>query len=352
MRITMLMPKLPPAVCGIADHSLMLGKALEDLDVKVRLLAPRSGANASAESQERLWDGSAKGLRAVIRSDGADVLWVQYSGYGFSSKGVPMGLARAVEGIAGRESGTTIVACMHETHAGTSGLGWRAPIMQPLQIAAARRIVRAADIVFATVDENLERCIHEYGASRDAVELLPISANLPEIRVTAAERDAFREGLRLQKKARIAVIFGLWSSQLRSIALFKADLQSALRAGHIDHVVAVGGEAAPHRMSAMLGRAKELGGRMSVLGPAPAADVARILRCCDIGLVPTPPAYLRKSGVAAAFAAADLEVWLKTGCGGAVMRTNVEAFPAWSQIAALALETIEARLENAHYAVR
>ena len=347
MRVTILMPKLPPAVCGIADHSLLLGRALEHLGAEVEHLAPCDGTAGPKEENTRLWDGTAKGLQSAIRRHQADVLWIQYSGYGFSKRGIPGGLARAVEHAARWRSGIAVVACMHETHASRASLGWRAPIIQPLQISAARRIVRAADMVFATVEVNLERCIREYGASRDTTRLLPIAANLPELQVSTAERDQFRTHLGLEKGARIAVTFGLWSSQMRSIGLFKSDLESALRRGHIEHIVAVGGEMFPSQMNAVMREAKHFDGEMTVLGPAPAADIARILRCCDIGLVPTASMYLRKSGVVAAFAAADLELWMKDASGNTVAVKDMDAFPTWNQIAILALESMSSHFAPA-----
>lgn len=352
MRINVLTPNLPPAVCGIADHSILLGNALRRLGAEVDYLAPCRGPNASQSTNACLWDGTTKGLHTAIQRRESDVLWIQYSGYGYSKKGIPVALARAIEHIAKSRPGMSIVACMHETHASKTRLGWRAPIIQPLQISVARRIVKAAHVVFATVDVNLERCIHEYGAARDVIELLPIASNLPNVEISAAERQQFRERLGLRNGARIAVTFGLWSSQLRATNLFRSELLAALRQGRIEHVVAVGGETAPSQMNVVNDIANVFNGRMSVLGPASAVDVARALRCCDIGLVPTPPDYLRKSGVAAAFAAAGLEIWMKDFRGDTIVAADIEAFPAWDQIAAIAFETISSRLTNLRRAVR
>lgn len=347
MQVTLLMPNLPPAVCGIADHSLLLGESLERLGAKVNHLAPHGGITIPQGAETCLWDGTANGLQAAIRRHGTDVLWIQYSGYGFSGKGIPSGLARAIEHVVRCCSGTSIVVCMHETHASKASLGWRAPIVQPLQISVARRIVRAADIVFATVSINLEQCIHEYGVSRDAIRLLPIAANLPDVHVTDAERKRFRNRLGLGKGARLAAIFGLCSSQVRSITLFRTELESALRRGQVEHIVVVGGEGTPSPMNAVRREANHFNGRMSVLGPAPADDIARVLRCCDIGLVPTPPEYLRKSGVAAAFVAAGLEIWMKDASGNTIVEVDMETFPSWDQIATLALEAMTSHIGEA-----
>ena len=352
MRISVLTPKLPPAVCGIADHGFLLGEALERLGAEAQYLAPCHGTNACRGKDAGSWDGTADGLHSAIQQHEADVLWIQYSGYGYSKKGIPVALARAIEQVAKARSRPLIVACMHETHASRTGLGWRAPIIQPLQISVARRIVRAADLVFAAAAINVERCIHEYGAPREMVELLPIASNLPNIEISADERRQFRERLGLSAGSRVAVTFGLWSSQIRAITLFENELQSALQRGCIEHIVAIGGETTPSRMDAVSDSAKVFNGRMSVLGPASAVDVARVLGCCDIGLVPTPRDYLRKSGAAAAFAAADLQIWMKDAGGKTVVETDIEAFPTWDQIAATAFESMNSRLEIIRRAIR
>jgi hypothetical protein len=105
----------------------------------------------------------------MTRRLGTDVLWIQYSGYGFSRKGMPFGLARALGEVQKSEYAPIVIVCMHETHANLTRLGWRAHLIRQLQIAATRRVARTGDIVFATVEVNLNRCIDEYGVSRNSL---------------------------------------------------------------------------------------------------------------------------------------------------------------------------------------
>ena len=239
MRVTMLMPNLPPIVCGIADHSLLLGEALNGLGSTVDYLALRRDENASGESNMHLWDGSVKGLTEMTRRLGTEVLWVQYSGYGFSGKGMPFGLARALGVVRKSDYAPIVIVCMHETHANLTRLGWRAPLIRQLQIAAARRVVRTGDIVFATVDVNLKRCIDEYGVSQNSISLLPIASNIPVVPAQESDRVTFRRRLGLSDDARIAAIFGLWATQVRTLELFSGELDASLRRGRIDHVIAM-----------------------------------------------------------------------------------------------------------------
>jgi hypothetical protein len=338
IRITMLMPNLPHVVCGIADHSLLMGKALNRLGCDVDYLARHGDGSRIEAPNLHVWDGRAASLVDAIRLAGTQVLWVQYSGYGFSGNGAPLALASALGHVRKLDSAPMIVVCMHETHADLSRFGWRGILLQRLQRTAARRVARSGDLVFATVDISMKRCVHEYGVSPELVFLLPIATNIPWVSVGQGDRIALRRRLRVAAEARIAAAFGRWDTQSRALALFERDLRAALRGGLIDHVVAVGGEAAEPPGDSLTCLGGSLNGQLTVLGPASEREIAKILRCCDVGLVPTPLDYVRKSGVAAAFATAELELWMKNEQSELVVEKNPEPFPDWNDLAVLASE--------------
>ena len=135
MRITMLMPNPPPVVCGIVDHSLRLGNGLEKLGSTVEYLALSRNGLESGESNVHYWNGSARDLGNAIRKLGTQVLWIQYSGYGYSAKGVPVTLAHALDKVRRSRTAPTMVICMHETHANLARFGWRA---SPIQMLSER----------------------------------------------------------------------------------------------------------------------------------------------------------------------------------------------------------------------
>lgn len=253
---------------------------------------------------------------------------------------MPFALAHALGEVRKSKYAPIVIVCMHETHANLTRLGWRAPLIRQLQIAAARRVVRTGDIIFATVEVNLNRCIEEYGVPCSAISLLPIASNIPVVPAQESDRVTFRRRLGLPEDARIAVTFGLWATQARTLELFSGELNASLRRGQIDHVIAIGGEAEqPAKIPLKVG-GNNLNGHLTVYGPAAASEVARILSCCDIGLVSTPPDYLRKSGVAAAFVAANLELWMKNERTAVVVERNPAPFPTWEDLASTANEKI------------
>lgn len=342
MHITMLMPNLPPFVCGVADHGIMLGEALGRLGVNINYLGLRGGTGSSDASTMELWDGSTNSLESALRGMSSDFLWVQYSGYGFSRRGVPISLVQTLAGIRKRRPDLRIVVCMHETHASSAGLRWRTPFIQPLQIFAGKRTAQAAHILFATVEKNLLRCVREYGVPAKRVSLLPIASNIPGVAVDSGERVAFRKQLNLHDNARIAVIFGTWATQERTLRLFREDLKLSLENAQIDHVLAIGGDHACCRKEILGALGKQLGKHFTVRGPASREEIGRTLGCCNVGLVPTPLDYLRKSGVVAAFSAAKLELWQKDGGAGTAILRDVEPFPSWEQVANTAMNQLVA----------
>jgi len=181
---------------------------------------------------------------------------------------------------------------------------------------------------------------------------LPIASNIPNVEVQESDRVAFRRQLMLPENARIAVTFGLWATQLRTLALFGDELVSSLRHRQIDHVLAIGGEAKQPPVNLLKVGGKHLNGHLTVYGPAPGPEIAKILGCCDVGLVPTPRDYLRKSGVAAAFVAANLDLWTKSARSEFAVERNLAPFPQWRDLAGIAHERITSHIKGIGNACR
>jgi hypothetical protein len=117
-------------------------------------------------------------------------------------------------------------------------------------------------------------------------------------------------------------------------------------------VIAIGGEAEQPAKTPLKAGGNSLNGHLTVYGPATASEVARTLSCCDIGLVSTPPDYLRKSGVAAAFVAANLELWMKNERSEIVVERDPAPFPSWGDLAGMATEKIMSHMNRSDDAGR
>ena len=68
---------------------------------------------------------------------------------------------------------------------------------------------------------------------------------------------------------------------------------------------------------------------MQILGPRPAADIGKILCCCDFALASTPRAVLEKSGAFMAYAFAGLAVLVSNaGVYGPAEKDDLPVFDA------------------------
>ncbi len=113
----------------------------------------------------------------------------------------------------------------------------------------------------------------------------------------------------------VSVAFGSWGMQIRAFARHMACLEKAIEMGKVHRFACVGGDSkeAPLQLQnyAQVG---PLNGRLTIFGRRDAAEVARILSCCDVGLVEPPRPMICKSGGFIAMAINGLPV-LTAGTG-------------------------------------
>lgn len=335
--VVFLTPNLPPVTCGLADHSANLAKALARLGWSVGVVALR-GDPAIVHRQgwgeaARLWGGSCRGLARQLSELAPEWLWVQLSGYGYSRWGSPWLLCRALEYARRRMTRLKVAVCVHETHCAPSQLGAKGPILSFLQRWTIGRVARLGDVVFPTTAAWAERCVLDYGVPAARVQVLPIAANVPAVRLSAARRRELRRKLGLGLRECVAVTFGRWASQRAALERLGRPLQLALAAGSLDRVLAVGGESpsAPPEVARFFAGIPWKD-RLLVLGPQPAERVGEVLALADIGLVPAPWGVWEKSGAARAFQQAGLTLWIFDEGAHKVLEAGERA-PTWEEIA-------------------
>ncbi len=100
MRVTFLAPRLPPAVCGVADHTQKLAEAMAEQGVEVGFIHTKLDAAETVQLPGPIdfWDGDKRSLIELLKRQRANWLWVQLSGYGYSRWGAPFILGQAVAG--------------------------------------------------------------------------------------------------------------------------------------------------------------------------------------------------------------------------------------------------------------
>ncbi len=97
-RLTFLAPRLPPAVCGLADHTQWLAEAMAEQGLEVGFIHTQQNAPELTRLPGPVdcWDGRRRSLAGLLIRQRADWLWVQLSGYGYSRWGAPLILGQAI----------------------------------------------------------------------------------------------------------------------------------------------------------------------------------------------------------------------------------------------------------------
>lgn len=288
-----------------------------------------------------LWDGSMRGLLRVVDDERPDWLWVQFSGYGYSKLGSPWRLAVAIRLAKKRRPSLRLAVCVQETYCKPSQLGLKGILLSPWQKVINGTVVRCGDLVFPTIPVRMETCVNEFGAKPNSVKLLPIASNILRLQATRREREGWRAELGFSSSHNIAVIFGVWASQLRALEEFESILESKFERGEIDHVVAIGGDTVRRPPWAKdLLKHEPWKSRLTILGHQPAERIAQVIASADIGLVPTPWLYWEKSGAARAFQQAGLSLWFIENGDLRQLPPNQDPVPTWDDLAEKAISEL------------
>jgi len=301
MRLTFLAPRLPPAVCGVADHTQRLAEAMAEQGVEVGFIHAKPAAEiVRLPGPVDYWDGRRWSLADLLIRQRAEWLWVQLSGYGFSGWGAPFVLGRAIAAARERIPELRVAVYAHETYCAPHQLGIKGPVLAPWQRFTVARIAQSADVVFSSNPEQWEQLANECSV-RDKTFLLPIGSNVPALTLAAAERAQMRAGFGWTPDEVVAVAFGSWGMQTRALARHFDCLKKAMERGTVHRVACVGGDSkeAPAELR-RYAQAGPLADKLTIFGRREAAEVARILGCCDLGLVqPSRPVMCKSGGFVA-----------------------------------------------------
>jgi hypothetical protein len=287
LSVIQVVPRVPPAVCGIGDYATQLARHLsKDHDIATRfVVAGIEGADATAAEFpiQRVPAGDILALRAAVAGK-ADALILHVSTYGYQKRGVPLWLAEGLNGSAG----VPIVAMFHElyaTGAPSSSAFW----LQPLQKMILRKIVRNAARL-RTNRKAYAQWINGVPVRKaPPATVMPVFSNLGELQAPPALADRpdsmvmFASGIHGGGDFRGTVVRGAALCQklaLRSLQVLGVDASAET----IDGV--------------------------SVLFRKflPADDLSQLLAACRVAFTTYSPKHLAKSGVFAAYASHGLAV--------------------------------------------
>lgn len=274
-----LIPRLPPPVCGVADHAGMLATALQAQGV-VSVLVPYHA--------ETDW-------RQILRRSaqaGEAVTWlVHYSGYGYAKRGAPLGLLRDLRRLRRECPGVRLLTMFHELYAG--GPLWTSAFwLSPLQRHVAAGLARLSDAVFTNREASAEWLRTRVSVP---VTVRPVFSNFGE------SVDP------LPPAARPARLLLFGGGPPRPVG-FWPQVEAAMQRLQLNELVVVS-----HPLEVPVSLSERHGVRQTgVLEPEAMAEELRAARC---GVLEYNPDFLGKSGVLAAYAAFGVVPLLTRGRG-------------------------------------
>jgi hypothetical protein len=329
-------PELPPTIGGVADYTAILSQQLvevsdgsidpvlihagrrpaEDvnLDFPVEDLSGQCSASALEQTIERL----------ASEANGPAVVLLEYSGYGYSDRGVPFWLVRGLQQSGPRR--VPLITMFHELYA--TGPVWSSAFwLSPLQRFIATKLAGLSDAILTNRVES-QRWLRQHTDPQVPIRLRPVFSNVGEPESVASTQD------RLPR----IVVFGNSSSKTAVYNNYGRVLEKVVSSMHIDRVIDIGPSCPPHILTAL-----DL--PLERKGFLPAKDLSDILRRTSLGILCYPLSYLAKSGVWAAYAAhgvptavaADREPTelLKEGHHFALLPSLVDGQTTWAQLSRL-----------------
>ena len=294
VRLIHIAPELPPIVGGVADYTAILSQRLvevsdgtvepvlmhagnqpaEAIDVPfpVEDLSGECSATALAQATERL----------AAEGDGRAVVLLEYSGYGYASRGVPLWLARGLRRVCG-DDGVPLITMFHELYA--TGPPWTSAFwVSPVQRFVAAQFARTSVGILTTHRENA-KWLETYRYSPDvSVDVQPSFSNVGE----PDSCPPFD-----QRTARIVVFGGsgrksniyVENRKLLAELLNNRSFEKVLDIGPSDNIAFPDDD------------------RITRRGILSASEISSVLSFAMLGIVSYPGSRLGKSGAIAAFAA-------------------------------------------------
>jgi glycosyltransferase involved in cell wall biosynthesis len=163
-------------VCGMHDHSVLLGRALADLGIRCsEHWLVRSGDSLRATRAEiAAWRTRLVGELAGERPDA--VLW-HYSIFTSSYRGLPLFVAPVIASL--RRSRVPVIAVMHEAAYPWGIGGWRGPIWALTHRLVLVDAVRLCRGIVVTTGDRASWLRTRWWLARRPLRVAPVFSNLP-----------------------------------------------------------------------------------------------------------------------------------------------------------------------------
>jgi hypothetical protein len=291
--VLQVVPSLPPVVCGVGDHALLLARHLRKEHGIVTIFAAVDAEQARELEGFQVLPLERSGAALADLAAKTPRMLLHYVNYGYAARGCPIWLLQGLRRWLGGAADRRLVTMFHELFA-HDGRPWESSFWtQPLQKAICRSTARISHGAVSNQQVSHE-ILGRMRGGRDVTHF-PVFSNVGEP-IQSAE---------FGQRARRLVIFG--GQRWRSDALTRhlPSIIAACQRWNISEIVEIGPGAT---------RTCEFGIPAVKLGPLPAAEVSAILSSSLLGFLSYASGELEKSGIFAAYAAHGLVPILPDDC--------------------------------------
>ncbi len=234
-RITVIVPRLPPAVDGLGDYGLNLARQLRQdfgLETEFVVGTPSWSGEASVEGfgvkQVPVRSRAAMLELLPTESHSRATVLLHYVGYGYARRGGPVWLVEALEHW--KKGGTRrLVTMFHELYA--FGPIWTSAFWtSPLQRSLAKRLVRLSDRCLTSKQGYAEIVGKLSQGKHSQIPALPVFSNLGEPSQLPA----------LVERPRRLVVFGGRGPRTRVYERSRLALERTCRELEIEEIIDIG----------------------------------------------------------------------------------------------------------------
>jgi hypothetical protein len=291
-QITVIVPRLPPAIDGVGDYGLNLAKQMrQDFGVITEFVI--GDANWSGEdvvegfTVKQVADCSRSALLDLLPNDqnSEQIVLLHYVGYGYARRGCPIWLVEGLEKWRKGSNNRRLVTMFHEIYA--FGPIWNSQFWtSPLQRNLAARLVRLSDRTL-TSKQGYADIIHKFSQGKHSdIPTLPVFSNVGEPEYLTP----------LSERYRRLVIFGGGGTRSRVYARSQLALQRTCQELEIEEILDIG-PALKFEISPVNNIP------VTCLGIKSAQEISSILSSSLVGFFNYHPEYLTKSTIFAAYCA-------------------------------------------------
>ncbi len=294
LKVTAIVPKLPPAVDGLGDYGLSLARQLQQsLNCRTNFIVG-DPAWSGAEAIEgflirQVRRRSPQSLLELLppEAEAPATLLLHYVGYGYAKRGCPFWLITALERWRQAGPRRRLVTMFHEVYARAPLWHWNSQFWtSPLQRHLAIRLSRLSDRCLTSKQDYAARVSHLSGGKHPAIPVLPVFSNLGEPQNLAP----------LSDRRRRLVVFGSAGRRDRVYRQSQLALERTCQELVITEILDIG---PPLEKKVPTINGLEIQG----LGIQTAAESSRLLAAAIVGFFNYPIDYLAKSGIFAAYCA-------------------------------------------------